>query len=65
MIKLKLAKHTCKANTDIIEIWKDGAFIGAVYPTDEGVKVISKYELKHFINKDLGMWIDILTGKTQ
>jgi hypothetical protein len=43
MTELRIAEHTFGQEVAIIEIWEDGQMIGAIYPKDRGVKIISKY----------------------
>lgn len=30
-------------NLRIVEVWIDGRMVGTIYPTESGIKVISKY----------------------
>lgn len=45
MITLKPAKHIINRLVEktVIEIWDDAKFIGVIYPSLRGVKIISKY----------------------
>lgn len=43
MFTFKLARHSVEPDRDIIEIWDGNTFVGAIYPTDQGIKLISKY----------------------
>lgn len=43
MVTFKLAPHSADPRTQIVEIWESGEFIGAIYPTEVGVKLVSKY----------------------
>ncbi len=43
MFTFKLARHSVEPDRDIIEIWDGATFVGAIYPTDQGIKLISKY----------------------
>lgn len=42
MIRFEPAPHTSRPG-DVIEIWEDSDFIGAIYPVPGGIKVISKH----------------------
>ena len=43
MIQFKPASHTVHP-WDIVEIWMDGKFVGAIYPHGEnGIRLISRY----------------------
>lgn len=43
MIQFRIAKHTGNEG-DIVEIWQDDKFVGAVYPHGhDGVRVVSQY----------------------
>lgn len=44
MFILKMAEHSIEPERgSIVEIWNDKVFMGAIYPTEKGIKVISKY----------------------
>lgn len=44
MFTLKMAEHPVGLERgQMIEIWNGAILMGAVYPTDNGIKVISKY----------------------
>lgn len=44
MFVLKMAEHSIEPERgQMAEIWKDNVFMGAIYPTEKGIKVISKY----------------------
>lgn len=44
MFSLKMAEHPIEPDRrQIVEIWKGNTFMGAIYPTERGIKVISKY----------------------
>lgn len=42
MTELRIAKHL-QTGQPIVEVWEDGRLIGAIYPKDRGVKIVSKY----------------------
>lgn len=44
MFTLKMARHLIEPDQrKIVEIWNGDVFMGAIYPTNQGVKVVSKY----------------------
>ena len=43
MFSLRTDNHEIKAEGKIFEIWNEGEFMGAIYPTEKGIKVVSKY----------------------
>jgi hypothetical protein len=44
MFILKMAEHSIEPDQrKIVEIWNGNVFMGAIYPTNQGIKVISKY----------------------
>lgn len=44
MFTLKIAEHSVKPeHGQIVEIWAGDVFMGAIYPTDNGIKIVSKY----------------------
>jgi hypothetical protein len=46
MIDFRLVDHKIKKGEKLIEIWEGENFIGSIYPTEKGIKIVSK----HFIN---------------
>lgn len=42
MVELRRVKSFTRL-TEMLEVWQEGEFIAAIYPTDAGVKIISKY----------------------
>lgn len=49
MVEFKIAPHAFRADVKVIEIYKDGRFVGTIAPGLDGedglVKVISKYQI--------------------
>lgn len=44
MFTLKMAEHSLEPDLrQIIEIWNGNLFMAAIYPTERGIKVVSKY----------------------
>jgi hypothetical protein len=43
MMRLQLVKHTNKPGVALVEIWDGDAMVGAIYPTERGVKIVSKH----------------------
>lgn len=43
MMELRLAEHSARTDTVIVEIWDGDQLRGAIYPCQAGIKVISKY----------------------
>ncbi len=44
MFVFKMAEHSVKPERgQIIEVWNGNVFMGAIYPTENGIKVVSKY----------------------
>lgn len=43
MMELRLAEHLVTPGKTVVEIWDGDTLRGAIYPTDEGVKIVSKY----------------------
>ncbi len=42
----QIKNHTVKPNTKIIEIHKEGKIVGTIYPTEKGIKIVSRYFLE-------------------
>jgi len=38
-----MAEHLRKPGTKIFEVWNNGEFMAAIYPTEKGIKVVSKH----------------------
>lgn len=44
MTELRMAVHSMRGKAAaVVEIWEDGLFIGAIYPADRGVRIVSKH----------------------
>ena len=41
--ELKVVSHSMLPGSQMIECWRDGVFVAAVYPHEDGIRVISKY----------------------
>ena len=39
----RIAEHEIERDTQIVEIIQDGEVVGAIYPTERGIKIISRY----------------------
>ena len=35
--------HAMLPNNEVVECWKDGVFVAAIYPHEDGIRVVSKY----------------------
>jgi hypothetical protein len=42
MTELRPATHT-EAAEALVEVWEDGHKIAAIYPTERGIRIVSKY----------------------
>ncbi len=38
-----MAEDLEKPGQQLIEVWEEGEFMGSIYPTEKGIKVISKH----------------------
>ncbi|MFH0805451.1 MAG: hypothetical protein V1901_00995 [Patescibacteria group bacterium] len=47
MFSLRITEHTIKRGTKLVEILQDGEVVGAVYPTERGIKIVSRYLLEN------------------
>lgn len=43
MTGFRITQHTTTANKEIVEILIDGEVAGAIYPTEEGIKIVSAH----------------------
>jgi len=44
MFTLRMAKHSVEPERgQMVGVWNGNVFMGAIYPTDNGIKVVSKY----------------------
>ena len=46
MFSLRIDNHEVKPGVKMFEIWNEGKFMGTIYPTEKGIKVVSKYIMK-------------------
>jgi hypothetical protein len=40
--QFRLVPHSKKIGVAIVEVWRDDEFVAAIYPTEDGVKIVSK-----------------------
>lgn len=45
MFSFRLADHQGKPGVQLVEIVQNGEVVGAVYPTETGLKIVSRYLL--------------------
>lgn len=61
MIELKVAGHGVLPGNQIVEVWRDGVFVGAIYPHPDGIRIVSKYMLDVLKEEEpachAGQWI--------
>ncbi len=43
MTEFRIAPHRLTPGRQIVEVWENGVFIAAIYPTDGGIKIVSKF----------------------
>jgi hypothetical protein len=43
MFELRVAEHLSKPGVETFEMWDKGRFMAVIYPTETGVKIVSKY----------------------
>jgi len=43
MFEFRIAEHLHKPGQKLIEVWNEGNLMGTIYPTERGIKVISKH----------------------
>jgi len=42
-IKLKVVDHAFLPGRKSVECWRDGVFVAAIYPHQDGLRIVSKY----------------------
>ena len=42
-IELRVASHEILPGNQMVECWRDGKFVAAVYPHQDGIRIVSKY----------------------
>ncbi|MBA7558458.1 hypothetical protein ES708_00061 [subsurface metagenome] len=42
-IELKVVDHSVFPGRKVFECWRDGVFIAAIYPHQDGLRIVSKY----------------------
>jgi hypothetical protein len=60
-IELKVKQYGILSSGQVIECWRDGVFLAAIYPHQDGIQVVSKY-LKDVIKEEVpsftaGQWV--------
>lgn len=43
MVHFRLVDHSIKPGIKIVEIWNGDTLMGTIYPTERGIKLVSKY----------------------
>ena len=43
MFSLRITEHTIKEGVKLLEILQNGEVVGAIYPTERGIKIVSRY----------------------
>lgn len=43
MFRLEIADHDYRPGAQVVEIWDGITLMGAIYPTEHGTKVVSKF----------------------
>ena len=43
MFELRMIEHSSKPDVKIFEVWDNEKFMATIYPTETGIKVISKH----------------------
>lgn len=59
MTTFELVGHTIIPESRIVEVWRDGRLVAALYPTPTGFKIISKYRLVDVLDEQ-DPWHQIL-----
>lgn len=47
MMELIASRHSIRENFDIFELRENGELVAALYPTDDGLKIVSKFIVNH------------------
>lgn len=42
-IELRVAHHGMLPGSLVFECWRDGVFVAALYPHEDGIRIVSKY----------------------
>lgn len=42
-IELKVASHGMLPGRQMVECWRNGVFVAAIYPHQDGIRIVSKY----------------------
>ncbi len=43
MVRFEITSHSTKPNIQIIEVWQGNDFIASIFPTEDGITLISKF----------------------
>lgn len=60
-IELKVVDHNILLGKKVVECWRDGVFVAAIYPHQDGLRIVSKYmtdlvKEEEPVSRDLG-WL--------
>jgi len=47
--KFKVVDHNMLPGKQAIECWRDGVFVAGIYPHKDGIRVVSKYMLRVYL----------------
>ena len=56
--EFKVHPHSINPSNDVIECWRDGVFVAAIYPHEDGIRVISKYMTDVYKEEETAMHQD-------
>ena len=60
-IELKVVNHKTLPGKKVVECWRDGVFVAAIYPHLDGVRIVSKYMADVYKEKrsvfHAGQWV--------
>jgi len=52
VITFRKKPHRYRAGIEIVEVLEDNEVIGAIYPTEDGIKIVSAHISKNTVDKD-------------
>lgn len=41
--KFRVVDHGLLSDKQVVECWRDGVFVAAIYPHEDGIRIVSKY----------------------
>lgn len=64
MMRFTIRPHTEKPDVQMVEVWLGNTFVGALYPSENGCKFVSKYLETATVDETFPPTVEILLDTT-